>query len=216
MRLFSRIVDIDAACIYLVDKDYKAHSHGLLNISYSALPEYVRRYASSDPFYPARFAGSGLRIVHEEVAYAQSPGDYERYFTHFMGPMGLAHEVEILFRDEERILAGVSLLRSARRGRWLKQDLQQIEKVHSFVEYSVIQLQMPKLLAEDLAPLARHGFSNRQIDVIRMLRNGATNAEIARYLCISVTTVKTHLQQIYSRASVSSRTELLSKLFLAC
>jgi len=51
------------------------------------------------------------------------------------------------------------------------------------------------------------GLSPRQVDVLRMLVEGKSNKLIARDLAMSESTVKTHLEALFRRLSVNSRTQ---------
>jgi len=53
----------------------------------------------------------------------------------------------------------------------------------------------------------------RQNDLLRLLASGRTNTQIARQLGISEGTVRTHLENIYTRLNVSSRTAAVTRVF---
>jgi DNA-binding NarL/FixJ family response regulator len=49
------------------------------------------------------------------------------------------------------------------------------------------------------------GLTEREFEVLRLLAQGLTNAQIAKQLIISPRTVNTHLTAIYGKIQVSSR-----------
>lgn len=60
-------------------------------------------------------------------------------------------------------------------------------------------------LAVSAAPTQR---TRSQLELARLVATGATNAEIANSLCISVDTVKTHTRRTLRKLGLRSRTEL--------
>ena len=54
---------------------------------------------------------------------------------------------------------------------------------------------------------AKLGLTPRQLEVLRMLIDGRSNKSIARALDLTPSTVKTHLEAIFQRLQVSSRTQ---------
>ena len=71
------------------------------------------------------------------------------------------------------------------------------------------------LLAPD-APAARLGgpggeLSDRELDVLRMVALGLTNAEIAERLFVSVRTVETHRSHVHQKLNVQTRAELVRR-----
>ena len=55
----------------------------------------------------------------------------------------------------------------------------------------------------------------RQMELLHLVGAGHTNAQIARRLGISETTVRTHLENVYERLQVSSRTAAVTRAFPA-
>ena len=55
------------------------------------------------------------------------------------------------------------------------------------------------------APTSPFGLTAREVEVLRLLAQGLTDAQIAAQLIISPRTVNTHLKAIYGKIQVSSR-----------
>lgn len=63
------------------------------------------------------------------------------------------------------------------------------------------------------ATLERLGLTNRERQVVDYLVSGMSNQEICDKMFISINTVKIHISNIFRKAGVRSRTELLDKLY---
>jgi len=57
--------------------------------------------------------------------------------------------------------------------------------------------------------ISQYGLTNREIEVLRLIANGATNKEIAKELVISENTVKNHVSNIFSRLNARDRIQLV-------
>jgi LuxR family maltose regulon positive regulatory protein len=51
----------------------------------------------------------------------------------------------------------------------------------------------------------------RELEILSVIATGASNAEIAQSLYISVNTVKTHITHIFSKLGVSRRIEAVAR-----
>jgi LuxR family maltose regulon positive regulatory protein len=53
--------------------------------------------------------------------------------------------------------------------------------------------------------------SERELEVLRLVADGLTNAEISVELVIAHSTVKTHINRIYSKLGVRTRTQAVAR-----
>jgi DNA-binding CsgD family transcriptional regulator len=79
----------------------------------------------------------------------------------------------------------------------------------------VVMVDSPPLFPSDLALRERFGLSRQESRILRLLIDGRSNMEIARVLSISSHTVRHHLESIFPKLRVRSRTEIASKLLRA-
>jgi DNA-binding NarL/FixJ family response regulator len=61
-------------------------------------------------------------------------------------------------------------------------------------------------LAPGAGPADAHGLTARELEVLRLVAAGKSNREIASMLVISEHTVARHLQNIFAKLGLSSRT----------
>ncbi|HZJ88250.1 MAG TPA: helix-turn-helix transcriptional regulator [Sphaerochaeta sp.] len=60
--------------------------------------------------------------------------------------------------------------------------------------------------------IKKYGISERETEIIELLVEGLSNQQIAKELCISPNTVKTHIKNIYAKVEVNNRLQLFSLL----
>jgi DNA-binding NarL/FixJ family response regulator len=70
---------------------------------------------------------------------------------------------------------------------------------------------MPPSDKENGEPAGPELLTPREADVLELLQNGRSNAEIAESLHVSVETVRTHASRVYRKLGVASRRELRSR-----
>ena len=72
---------------------------------------------------------------------------------------------------------------------------------------SLLQPVIARRLAERIALDEASGLSKRQHEVLQLLASGRRNQEIADQLFLSLSTVKFHIENIYQKLGIRSRTE---------
>ena len=68
-------------------------------------------------------------------------------------------------------------------------------------------------LAERLRGSTRPGLTARELDVLRLVARGLSNADIGRELSIGEATVKTHLIRAFAKLEVTDRTAAVTAAY---
>jgi DNA-binding CsgD family transcriptional regulator len=98
-------------------------------------------------------------------------------------------------------------------GRWLTVEATPLLKPRDTAGRTALVLQ--PAAAWEIAPLIAeaHGLTPREQEVTRLIARGLTTAEVADELFLSIHTVRDHVKQIFQKIGISSRGELVARLF---
>ncbi len=69
----------------------------------------------------------------------------------------------------------------------------------------------PAPIATPARPANAESLSERELEVLRLIASGLTNAEAGRKLFIAPSTVKKHLENIYDKLDTRSRTQAIAR-----
>lgn len=118
-----------------------------------------------------------------------------------MLPNHVCDMIEIFIRRGHRIIAGISLMRDI--------PFSSEERLRAQAVQPLLGLAIHDSLQEDnnLASI----LTAKEREIVGMVCEGASNKLIARQLNISLSTVKTHLRNIFAKTEVINRTELVSR-----
>ncbi len=84
-------------------------------------------------------------------------------------------------------------------------------KVQTVVVEKEIYISPAEEPAINEAELKKLNLSNREYEVLQLLTKGYSNAEIAEHLFLSLSTVKTHVSNLFIKMDVKSRTQAIEK-----
>jgi LuxR family maltose regulon positive regulatory protein len=84
-----------------------------------------------------------------------------------------------------------------------------VDVPREYVKTLISNFRLNKLIKTDNCLIEK--LSERELEVLRLIAAGLSNKKITEALFISMSTVKTHLRNIYGKLEAHSRTEALAK-----
>lgn len=209
LRFFEKALPISSSCFYWIDAECNAVHQQLHNLDASWLSAYREEFHRSDPLHPRRWLAESERVASLDGLSRLRNRDVRNYVDNFLLPQNTPHQAEIYFWQDDRMVAGISLLRTGELGAFTSAEKHLLQSALPLIDLSL------SLLPE----VARPGgvaltLTRREAEIATMVAGGDSNKVICRKLGIELPTVKTHLKRIFQKAGVASRTELISKLFL--
>ncbi|EAP7689081.1 LuxR family transcriptional regulator, partial [Salmonella enterica] len=187
-----------SAVFYRVNAYLKPEAYVLHNISNSTHQQYLEHFQPLDPLSPSRFGQQVITVA------TMTPGicaRHRHYYHEFMLPNHVCDMIEIFIRRGHRIIAGISLMRDI--------PFSSEERLRAQAVQPLLGLAIHDSLQEDnnLTSI----LTAKEREIVGMVCEGASNKLIARQLNISLSTVKTHLRNIFAKTEVINRTELVSR-----
>ncbi|MBC3347816.1 helix-turn-helix transcriptional regulator [Pseudomonas sp. SWRI196] len=206
LHAFTQLVPASRAAFYCVDRQLQAHDFSLHGMSGEMHRDYLDNYRQFDPLQPRNYVSSDLAVVPLGLAMARQPIRDSHRYRHFLQRYDVVDVVEVFAHRGSRPQAAISLLRTAEQGVFTSQQLTQLSALQALLQLAVANLPPQDHSLNSLTP------KERQIALL--LRQGASNKQLARELDVGLPTVKTHLINLFRKTGVSNRTELVSSLFL--
>jgi DNA-binding CsgD family transcriptional regulator len=168
---------------------------------------YVSRADALDPFSPRRLAGVAAAVVTMRDVVGND-GLERTPYGRFLREHGLGDQAALYLRAAGAIVGGVTLMREADTATFEPHELGLLRRLQPLLEHVYVEAHEPSLAGDGQKALLMATLTAREAEVAELVGAGATNAEIARALYMSLGTVKTHLRQIYSKLGVRNRTQL--------
>lgn len=206
LQAFTQLVPASQAAFYCVDRQLQARDFRLQGMSGEMHRDYLDNYRQFDPLQPRNCLSSGLAVVPLGFAMARQPLRDSRRYQDFLQRYGVVDVVEIVAHRTDQPQAAISLLRTAEQGVFTIDQLAQLNALQALLQMAVANMQP----CDD----ALAGLTPKERQIAWLLRQGASNKQLALELDVGLPTIKTHLIHLFRKTGVSSRTELVAALFL--
>ena len=95
-------------------------------------------------------------------------------------------------------------------GIWIASQLIKPKTQTVFVEKQII-IHQPKKFILNQTALKRLSLTNREFQILKLIVLGYSNADIANQLFLSLSTIKTHVSNLYVKMNVKNRFQAIAK-----
>jgi DNA-binding CsgD family transcriptional regulator len=136
------------------------------------------------------------------------------FYQGFLLPQNIPYGGGILFVKENKILGLLNLFRSKELGDITQRELSILEIIKDHLNNILFSTSLNSKATDGRKSLKsddfkRYNLSNRENEILKLLIKGSSNNEIGKILCISVSTVKKHVYNIFTKIGVNSRMQLI-------
>ncbi len=203
---FKHFVPASLAVFYRIDANLQACDFQLRGMQPPMHDAYLNHYRELDPLSPEACAASGLPVISLRQGLRRQATARNEVYQGFLQRYAVVDVVEVIANVNGRPAAGISLLRHADLGSFSAHELEGLLPLHGLMQMAARSLPVEHDRLQHLTP--------RERQIALLLRDGASNKELARELGLGLPTVKTHLLNLFRKQGVSNRTELVTALFI--
>lgn len=176
-------------------------------------PEMMARYLDGmnvyDPLNIYKLVNTDKRIATMAEERRRCSSDNNRIYGEFLGSYGLVDEVDFLLWHDGSPFAFLGILK-CRDDPPFSAELLDWEAMRGYLEFNLKMHSRMRRVRWISTLRNRYGLTQREIEVVELLNNGASNLTIAQILGIGVATVKTYIIKILNKLGVESRAAIVS------
>lgn len=183
----------------------------------ASLDAYYQTYAMQD--YTTWSFNAEEPIVYRDLDIVDARvRDSTPIYRNWMEPLGLYYGMGCTIVQSGVLYGSITLFRERERGDFADEELALLAELdrHLAVRFSDLCPQGIERAAEGDrvdAVARRCGLAPREAEVMRLMVEGSTNAQMARGLFISESTVKKHVNAVYRKCGVKNRMQLAQLVY---
>ncbi len=174
--------------------------------------EYAETFWSVDPMHPSRYEDQDVAVISNSQIMDDAAWRSTEMFREFYQPHGYFHNCDMFLRQKDRIVAILSLVRRNADQPFTDNEVALLSKMQPFIEYTLGQIYISNRVHNRSSLSAEYGLTAREMDVVEIALTGVGNKVLSTHLGISLPTLRTHMQNIFTKTGVRSNAELIAKL----
>jgi DNA-binding CsgD family transcriptional regulator len=212
LKLVNSLLQLRSSAFFLVGPNMRHRGLVTHNLARKDDKLYQSRYMHMDPLNPALHEAGSETVIHMDSLMSPQRIEQLSYYQDFLRPMGYRYVADMFFRSGGKIIAVITLLRAITQGPFSRDELTLLRKLQPFLEFTLNSVYLPERIAQRKSIAERYRLTPRELDVLELVLSGAGNKAIAEQLLLGLPTVKSHLQHVFRKTSVATRTELVTRI----
>ena len=203
LRALAECFDYRHTVFWDVSKDDLHEAPIYLNVEECTLNDYLATYKYYDPLHPSNMQNQpAIQLMQHNTDISSDTRTF--YTESFLRSNSYKDEMVMYLYDHTMPTAAIGFLRKHGEGYFTHHDVWALSYLKKTIEnlYLLHQYVEPKKLLHITA---------REEELLHYVCKGYRNAEIAKRLYVSENTVKKHLQNLYRKLQVTSKTQLAMK-----
>ena len=212
LKLINGLLELRSSAFFLVGPNMRHRGLVTHNLAKADDKLYQSRYMQQDPLNPALHEEGGETVIHMDSIMSPQRIEQLAYYQDFLRPMDCRYVADMFFRSGGKIIAVITMLRSIAQGPFAEDELALLRKLQPFLEFTLNSVYLPERIAQRKSIAERYQLTARELDVLELVLSGAGNKAIANELMLGLPTVKSHLQHVFRKTSVVTRTELVTRI----
>ncbi|MBO6176955.1 MAG: hypothetical protein J6O39_05370 [Treponema sp.] len=220
MNVLHLLITYSKGFFLLIDEDQRIDEENSYFIGFEEnhIHRYISTYYNKDYIqYLYDFSKETMVFQDSEMLEDEIRHNTD-FYQNFLKPADIPFGSGILVVKNGRIIGIFNLFKSEAQGDFSERDIYILNVLKRHLE-NIIQntsrMGMQTILADKCFEIAEKKFlfSDRETEVLKFIADGMSNAEICSKANISISTVKKHIYNIFNKAGVNSRTQLLNLIY---
>lgn len=181
--------------------------------------EYVTKFYDIDYLSCFYDFSRETSVIKDSEMVSEQVRENSEVFKKFFKPAGIPFGTAVLVAQNQKVKVIFSLFRGVEEGDFSSRDIFILNVLKKHLEEVVLRalrlLRSSMVLEKRNSDAARDfGFSKREREILKLIADGKSNREIGELLNLSPYTVKKHVYNIFNKAGVNSRTQLLRLVYM--
>ena len=220
MNVFHMLVTYSKGYLILLDEDQRIIGENtyFYGCDSSFEKKYLETYYEKD-YVKYLYEFSKETIVFQDSSMIEdNVRENTDFYQNFLLPADIPYGVGILIVKDEKIIGIFNLFRSSQQGDFTERDIYILNVLKKHMEnivYRILKSSRQTVAIERCFENAksRFMFSDREVEILKLIADGKSNNEICNQINVSISTVKKHIYNIFNKSGVNSRTQLLNLIY---